>query len=215
MIYSTDENNIGGDQDIDPKDEHVAEASCSGHEYTSPLSPTSEEQPWNNSALRTSNNNQESMTEKTSFTVTENKLPKDTDSPKKELLKDGVLPVISQRQSSPSRGAGHLQTLAFSSVHNQQFLKLGSPFLFHPGQFSVNPESFSTADMGHLFSSLSRVNIPENGGLSSQSIGSPTPFMFHLSQHMLAPQVQGHCILILHKFNCNLLKCTEYALWIS
>ncbi|XP_076024947.1 T-box transcription factor TBX2b-like [Genypterus blacodes] len=179
-----DENNTGSDHDIDPKDEHVAEASCSGYEYPSPSSPTSEEVPWNNSALHMINDNQDLMTEKPSFTA----IGKDTDSPKKELLKDNVLPVTSQRQSSSPLGAGHHQTLAFSSVYNQRFLKLGSPFSFYPGQFPVNPESFSTADMGHLFSSLSRVNIPENGGLSSQSIGSPNPFMFHLSQHMLAPQ---------------------------
>ncbi|KAF7668914.1 hypothetical protein LDENG_00274690 [Lucifuga dentata] len=43
-------------------------------------------------------------------------------------------------------------------------------------------------NMGHLFSSLSAVNRLENGGLFSQSISSPTAFMFHLSQHMLASQ---------------------------
>ncbi|XP_035523045.1 T-box transcription factor TBX2-like [Morone saxatilis] len=70
----------------------------------------------------------------------------------------------------------------------QQFLKLGAPLLFNPGQLSVKPEAFSTTGMGHLFSSLPGVNNLENGGLSSQSITSPSPFMFQLSQHMLASQ---------------------------
>ncbi|XP_068457140.1 T-box transcription factor TBX2b-like [Clinocottus analis] len=64
-----------------------------------------------------------------------------------------------------------------SDTHSQQFFKLGAPLLFHPGQL---PES-----LGCLLPSLPAV---ENGGLHSQSIRSPSPFMFHLSQHMLAPQ---------------------------
>lgn len=71
----------------------------------------------------------------------------------------------------------------------QQFLKLGAPLLFHPGQLSVKPQAFSTTGMGHLFSSLPGVNNLENGGISSQSITSPSPFMFHLSQHVLTSQV--------------------------
>lgn len=100
--------------------------------------------------------------------------------------KDGVLPVVLPMQSSSSISLGHLQTVDFSSQH---FLKLGAPLLFPPGQLSAKPETFPTMGVGHLFSPLPGVNNQENGGLSSQSITSLSPFMFHLPQHMLKSQV--------------------------
>lgn len=143
-------------------------------------------------ALSKANDNQDVANERTTFRTSDDTYYMEIDSSKKPTseIKDGVLPLTLQTQSSSPLSAGHLQTLDFSSAHSQQFLKLGAPLLFHPGQLSVKPEAFSATGMGHLFSSLPGVNNLENGGLSSQSITSPSPLMFHLSQHMLASQVR-------------------------
>uniref|UniRef100_A0A8C6NN88 T-box transcription factor 2b n=1 Tax=Nothobranchius furzeri TaxID=105023 RepID=A0A8C6NN88_NOTFU len=51
------------------------------------------------------------------------------------------------------------------------------------------PGAFSAMGMGHLLASVSGASALENGSLSAQSTGgSPNPFSFHLSQHMLASQ---------------------------
>lgn len=125
------------------------------------------------------------------------RLPQDNhsmemDSSKKQMseIKDGLLPMMLQSRSLSSLSSGNLHSLDFSSADSQQFLKFGAPLMFHPGQLSVKPETFPTIGMGHLFSSLPGVNDLENGGLCSQSIISPPPFMFHLSQNMLASQVR-------------------------
>ncbi|XP_070773633.1 T-box transcription factor TBX2b-like [Enoplosus armatus] len=185
-----DENNIGSDSDIDLQDEDIAEASSSRTEHMCTLSQKSEEMLWNKSALSKRNDNQDTTNERTAFRASGDMYPVEVDSSKKHMseIRDGVLPMMLQTQSSSSLAAGPLQTLDFSNAHSQQFLKLGTPLLFHPGQLSVKPEAFSTTGMGHLFSSLPGVNNLENGGLSSQSITSASPFMFHLSQHMLASQ---------------------------
>ena len=176
MTFPTDDNNIGSDSDIDPQDEDVAKART---EHETPLSQKSEETP--------QNDNQDATKERTMFRTSDDMYSAEIDSSKKHMseIKDGVLPVTMQTQSSSPLSSAHLQTLDFSSAHGQQqFLKLGAPLLFHPGQLSMKPEG-----LGHLLSSLPGVNNLENGGLSSQSITSPSPFMFHLSQHMLASQV--------------------------
>ncbi|XP_059207976.1 T-box transcription factor TBX2b-like [Centropristis striata] len=166
-----DDNNFGSDSDIDLQDEDIAEASCSRTEHTG---QKSEDILWNKPAVGQSDDNQDSPKERTVFRMADDIHSVVTDSSKKHTskMKDGVLPMM----QSSSLGAGHLQTLDFSSVHSQQFLKLGAPLLFHPGQFSMKPEG-----LGHL-SSLPGL---ENGGLSSQSINSPSPFMF---QHLMASQ---------------------------
>uniref|UniRef100_A0A668ASB6 T-box transcription factor 2a n=1 Tax=Myripristis murdjan TaxID=586833 RepID=A0A668ASB6_9TELE len=180
-------------QDIDPdiEDENATGASCCRPERTSPLRPKSKERPWNRSGLGKRNEHQDSTEENPFY----KKHSKEMDSSKRDLdsgilseVKDVFLPLTAQAQTSSSLTAGHLHTLAFSSLHNQQFFKLGQPLLFHPGQFSANPEAFSTVGMGHLLPSLPGTNRMENGGLSSQNISCPTPFMFHLSPHMLASQ---------------------------
>uniref|UniRef100_A0A8C9XTN2 T-box transcription factor 2a n=1 Tax=Sander lucioperca TaxID=283035 RepID=A0A8C9XTN2_SANLU len=167
------------DSDVDLQEKDIAEASCSRTEHVSTLSQKSEEILWNEAAHSKSDDNQDTTKERTMFRSSDDMYSMEIDSSKRHMseTKDGVLPMMLQTQSSSSLSAGHLQTLDFSSAHSQQFLKLGAPLLFHPGQLSVKPEG-----MGHLLSSLPGV---ENGGLSSQSITSPSPFMFH---HMLASQ---------------------------
>lgn len=124
---------------------------------------------------------------------------KDTDLSKKDTengglssSKDSFSPLMVQTESPSHFGAGHLQSLALSGLHSQQFfnpLNTGQPLLFHPGQFAMAPGAFSAMGMGHLLASVS--GGLENGSLSAQGTGSTTsPFPFHLSQHMLASQVR-------------------------
>ncbi|XP_044225499.1 T-box transcription factor TBX2b-like [Thunnus albacares] len=180
--------NTGSDSDIDLQDEDITETSCSRTEYSSTLSLKSEDILWNRSAVNQSNDNQDTAKDKTIFRTSGDKYSTEVDSSKNHTseVKDGVLPMMMQTGSSSSLSVGHLQNLALSN--SQQFLKLGSPWVFHPGHLSVKPDTFPTTGIGHPFSSLSGVNDLENGGLSSQSITSPSPFMFHLSQNMLASQ---------------------------
>lgn len=108
--------------------------------------------------------------------------------------KDAFSPLMVQTESPSHFSPGHLQSLALSGLHGQQFfnpLNAGSPLLFHPGQFAMAPGAFSAMGMGHLLASVSGASALENGSLSSQGSGaSPSPFPFHLSQHMLASQVR-------------------------
>lgn len=182
-FFPTDENNIGSDSDIDLQDEDAAEART---KYAPPFSQRSEDTPWSKSALSKSNDSQDATKERTHFRTTDDTCSVEFDSARKRSSE-------MMSQGSSSLGAARLQTLDFSSAASQQFLKLGAPLLFHPGQLPAKPEAFSSAGVGHLFSSLPGVNNQENGGLSSQSIPHPSPFIFHLSQHMLASQV---CTLI-------------------
>ncbi|MCI4385884.1 hypothetical protein PGIGA_G00055790 [Pangasianodon gigas] len=130
----------------------------------------------------------------------ENKHRKDsTESSKKDVdigglsgSKDSFSPLMVQTESPSHFGAGHLQSLALSGLHSQQFfnpLNTGQPLLFHPGQFAMGPGAFSAMGMGHLLASVSGASGLENGSLPAQGAGSsPNPFPFHLSQHMLASQ---------------------------
>ncbi|KAL0174557.1 hypothetical protein M9458_030525, partial [Cirrhinus mrigala] len=123
---------------------------------------------------------------------TENRPRKDTDLSKKDTengglsgSKDSFSPLMVQTESPSHFGAGHLQSLALSGLHSQQFfnpLNTGQPLLFHPGQFAMAPGAFSAMGMGHLLASVSGAGGLENGSLT------PSPFPFHLSQHMLASQ---------------------------
>ncbi|XP_034406538.1 T-box transcription factor TBX2b-like [Cyclopterus lumpus] len=172
-----DDDNIESDSDVDQHDEDIAEASRSRSEYMSSLSQKSAEILWNRPALNKGSGNQDASKDGTTARSSEFMYSAESGSSKKHMseIQDGVPPMMLQTQS-PSP----LQTLDFSSAHSQQFLKLGAPLLFHPGQLSVKPEG-----AGRLLPSLPAV---ENGGLPSQGIASPSPFMFHLSQHMLASQ---------------------------
>ncbi|KAM5179533.1 T-box transcription factor TBX2 [Mantella aurantiaca] len=104
--------------------------------------------------------------------------------------KETFSPLMIQTDSPPH--LSHLQSLALSGLHGQQFfnpLNAGQPLFIHPGQFTMAPGAFSAMGMGHLLASMTGASGLENGGLSAmQATGAATPFPFHLSQHMLASQ---------------------------
>nr|XP_060612782.1 T-box transcription factor TBX2 [Anolis sagrei ordinatus] len=110
------------------------------------------------------------------------------------VSKESFSPLMVQTDSPPHLSTGHLQSLALSSLHGQQFfnpLSTGQPFFIHPGQFAMAPGAFSAMGMGHLLASVAGAGGLENGGLSASgqaAAGTATPFPFHLSQHMLASQ---------------------------
>ncbi|KAM4886999.1 T-box transcription factor TBX2 [Sylvia borin] len=123
---------------------------------------------------------------------------KETEAGKKEpegggLGKEAFAPLMVHTDSPPHLSAGHLQSLALSGLHGQQFfspLGAGQPLFIHPGQFAMAPGAFSAMGMGHLLASVTGGGSLENGALSSApgAAGTATPFPFHLSQHMLASQ---------------------------
>lgn len=121
-------------------------------------------------------------------------LTKDLESGGISATKETFSPLMVQTESPSHFSPGHLQSLALSGLHSQQFfnpMSAGSPLLFHPGQFAMGPGAFSAMGMGHLLASVSGSSGLENGSLSTQvTAGSPNPFPFHLSQHMLASQVR-------------------------
>lgn len=135
---------------------------------------------------------------------TENRHRKDTtDSSKKDTTDSGGIsaskesfsPLMVQTESPSHFSASHLQSLALSGLHSQQFFNPmnAGQMLFHPGQFAMGPGAFSAMSMGHLLASVSGASGMENGSLSAQGTGNPFPF--HLSQHMLASQVRETFIL--------------------
>uniref|UniRef100_A0A3Q3LJK5 T-box transcription factor 2a n=1 Tax=Mastacembelus armatus TaxID=205130 RepID=A0A3Q3LJK5_9TELE len=178
----------GSDSCTELQDEAVVEANCSRTEHTPTLSLKREEILWNRSALSKGNSNQDTTKERTVFRAPHDHRSVEMDSSIKQMseIKDGVLPIMLQSRSSSSINSTPLHNLDFSNVHSQHFLKLGAPLLFQPGQLSVKPQAFATAGIG--LSSLPGINDLENGGLSSQSVASSPPFMFHLSQNMLLSQ---------------------------
>lgn len=121
-------------------------------------------------------------------------LIKDAEAGSISAIKDTFSPLMLQTESPPHFNPGHLQSLALSGLHSQQFfnpLNTGSPLLFHPGQFAMTPGALSAMGMGHLLASVSGASGLENSNLSSQGTGGTTnAFPFHLSQHMLASQVR-------------------------
>lgn len=109
------------------------------------------------------------------------------------LTKETFAPLMVQTESPPHLTASHLQSLALSGLHGQQFfnpLGAGQPLFIHPGQFAMAPGAFSAMGMGHLLASMTGATGLENGGLSSVQ-GAGAHFPFHLSQHMLASQVSS------------------------
>ncbi|CAJ0947988.1 unnamed protein product [Ranitomeya imitator] len=105
------------------------------------------------------------------------------------LSKETFSPLMVQTDSPPQLSASHLQSLALSGLHGQQFfnpLNAGQPLFIHPGQFTMAPGAFSAMGMGHLLASMTGASGLENGLSSVQS--AATSFPFHLSQHMLASQ---------------------------
>ncbi|PKU33496.1 t-box transcription factor tbx2 [Limosa lapponica baueri] len=72
------------------------------------------------------------------------------------LGKEAFAPLMVHTDSPPHLSAGHLQSLALSGLHGQQFfspLGAGQPLFIHPGQFAMAPGAFSAMGMGHLLAS--------------------------------------------------------------
>ncbi|XP_030010659.1 T-box transcription factor TBX3-like [Sphaeramia orbicularis] len=187
---SQDENNIGSDSDVDLEDEDNPDTGCSKSEHASNLSLQSDDMQ-NKSTACKSNANQDTTNNKTVLGTSDDKCFEVMDSSKKPLqgVKDQVSPMMMQMQSSSPLRPGYHNTLALSNtVNSPQFHMYGSHLLFHPGQLSGKTEAFSTTSTMHPFSSLPRVNHLDNGCLSSQNLISPSPVMFHLSQHTLPSQ---------------------------
>uniref|UniRef100_A0A672F9Z1 T-box transcription factor 2a n=1 Tax=Salarias fasciatus TaxID=181472 RepID=A0A672F9Z1_SALFA len=168
-------------------DDDSAQASCTRTEYTSASTQQSKDILWNKCDFKKNDTSWNAPKERTTFRAPDDRYSMETDFTERPI-KDGLLPMMLPLRSSSSLNAGQRQSLDFLSAPSQPFIKLGAPLLFHPGQLSVKPDAFPTMGMGHVLSSLPGVSDFENGGLSSQSVASSSPFMFHLSQQMLASQ---------------------------
>lgn len=195
------------EQELDHHDERGAASSSPGPEPRSPFSPRCDDRVKDRPSGDKKDDYQDAKKSNDSiFSIrnlekdkTESKHRKDTESSKKDSdsgvlggSKDGFSPLMVQTESPSHFGAGHLQSLALSGLHSQQFfnpLNTGQPLLFHPGQLAMAPGAFSAMGMGHLLASVSGASGLENGSLSGQTTGNTNPFPFHLSQHMLASQV--------------------------
>lgn len=194
------------EQELDHHDERGAASSSPGPEPRSPFSPRCDDRVKDRPSGDKKDDYQDAKKSSDSiFSIrnlekdkTESKHRKDTESSKKDSdsgvlggSKDGFSPLMVQTESPSHFGAGHLQSLALSGLHSQQFfnpLNTGQPLLFHPGQLAMAPGAFSAMGMGHLLASVSGASGLENGSLSGQTTGNTNPFPFHLSQHMLASQ---------------------------
>ncbi|KAM9539489.1 T-box transcription factor TBX2b-like isoform 2-T2 [Salvelinus alpinus] len=199
-----DKNCTDSDQELEPQEERTIAASSPGPEPASPFSPKGDDSVRDRPLLEKKSDYLVSRKESDSvFSIRnlekdklDHKHRKETEPTKNDTesggisgVNDGFSPLMVQTESPSHFSASHLQSLALSGLHSQQFfnpLNMGQ-MLFHPGQFSMAPGAFSNMGMGHLLASMSGANGLENGGLSSQSAG-PSPFPFHLSQHMLASQ---------------------------
>ncbi|XP_064863505.1 T-box transcription factor TBX2b-like isoform X3 [Oncorhynchus nerka] len=199
-----DKNCTDSDQELDPQEERSIAASSPRPEPISPFSPKGDDSVRDRPLLEKKSDYLDSRKESDSvFSIRNLEKDKldhkhrqeteprknDTDSGGISGVNNGFSPLMVQTESPSHFSASHLQSLALSGLHSQQFfnpLNMGQ-MLFHPGQFSMAPGAFSNMGVGHLLASMSGANGLENGGLSSQSAG-PSPFPFHLSQHMLASQ---------------------------
>ncbi|KAM9846577.1 T-box transcription factor TBX2b-like [Aulostomus maculatus] len=183
-----DENNTGSDSDIDLQDEDVAKASCCRSVTPSTAGLESEDLMCNRPDVSESSENQDTVKERTVFRTSAEKCSNEMDSSANHVrkIKHRVPPGSLQAASSSSISTGHFRNLVLSD--SQQSLKLGSPLLFHPEQLAVTPEARPTSDMGHGLTSLPLGNDPENRGGASEAIASPSPFLFHMSQHTSAYQ---------------------------
>ncbi|KPP77115.1 T-box transcription factor TBX2b-like [Scleropages formosus] len=197
------------EQELDHQEERCAGGSSPGQDPQSPtpFSPRGEERVKERPSPEKKDDYPESRKQSDSvFSIrnlekdkSENRHRKDAESSKKEAdcgplagAKDGFSPLMVQTESPSHFSAGHLQSLALSGLHSQQFfnpLSTGQPLFIHPGQFAMAPGAFSAMGMSHLLASVSGAGGLENGSLAGQgSASTPTPFPFHLSQHMLASQ---------------------------
>lgn len=196
------------EQELDHQDERCTESNSPGLEPPSPFSHRSDDRVKDRPRQEKKDHYPDSKKQSDPiFSIrslekdkTENRHRKDIDSSKKDsdnggisATKEGYSPLMVQTESPSHFSASHLQSLTLSGLHGQHFfnpLNAGQPMLFHPGQFAMGPGAFSAMGMGHLLASVSGAGL-ENGSLSAQGTGgTPSPFPFHLSQHMLASQVR-------------------------
>lgn len=203
FTLSEDKTCTDSEHELD-QDERCGGSSSPGPEPPSPFRSRCEERGRDKPVLEKKDDYIESRKSSDSIfsirNLEKDKPRKDTDLSKKDMengglssSKESFSPLMVQTESPSHFGAGHLQSLALSGLHSQQFfnpLSSGQPLLFHPGQFAMAPGAFSAMGMGHLLASVSGAGGLENGSLSVQgTAGSPGSFPFHLSQHMLASQV--------------------------
>lgn len=189
------------EQELEHNDELCAGSNSPGPESMSPYSSRCEERVRDrpstekkDDSIFSIRNLEKDKAESRHRKDTTDALTKDSEAGGISASKDAFSPLMVQTESPSHFSPGHLQSLALSGLHSQQFfnpLSTGSPLLFHPGQFAMAPGAFSAMGMGHLLASVSGTSGLENGSLSAQGTGgTPSPFPFHLSQHMLASQVR-------------------------
>lgn len=190
------------EQELEQHDEHCTGSNSPGTEPVSPYNSRCEERvrerpsaEKKEESIFSIRNLEKDKAESRHRKDTTEVLTKDSEAGGTGASKDTFSPLVVQTESPSHFSPGHLQSLALSGLHSQQFfnpLNTGSPLLFHPGQFAMGPGAFSAMGMGHLLASVSGASGLENGGLSAQGTGgTPNPFPFHLSQHMLASQVRN------------------------
>lgn len=189
------------EQELEQQDERCTGSNSPGTEPVSPYSSRCEERVRDrpsaekkDESIFSIRNLEKDKAESRHRKDTTEVLTKDAEAGGTAATKDTFSPLVVQTESPSHFSPGHLQSLALSGLHSQQFfnpLSTGSPLLFHPGQFAMAPGAFSAMGMGHLLASVSGASGLENGSLSAQGTGgTPNPFPFHLSQHMLASQVR-------------------------
>ncbi|XP_064158198.1 T-box transcription factor TBX2b-like [Anguilla rostrata] len=204
---SRDEKNCpDSDQELEPHEERCARASNPGPRPPSSYSPRCDgvkdkprlekdddyrdSRKQSDSILSTRNPEKDKSENRQRKETEPSKI--DTDSGNLGGVKDSFSPLMVQTDSPSQFTAGHLQSLALSGLHGQQFfnpLNAGHPLFIHPGQFAMAPGAFSAMGMGHFLASVSGASGLENGSLAAQGVGgTPSPFPFHLSQHVLASQ---------------------------
>uniref|UniRef100_A0A3P8SAD0 T-box transcription factor 2b n=1 Tax=Amphiprion percula TaxID=161767 RepID=A0A3P8SAD0_AMPPE len=174
------------EQELEHHDERCTASSSPGLEPVSPYSsrceermrekPTTEKKDDSIFSIR---NLEKDKVESRHRKDTTDALTKDSEAGGISASKDAFSPLMVQTESPSHFSPGHLQSLALSGLHSQQFfnpLNTGSPLLFHPGQFAMAPGAFSAMGMGHLLASVSGASALENGSLSSQGTGgTPNP----------------------------------------
>nr|XP_020472477.1 T-box transcription factor TBX2 [Monopterus albus] len=185
------------EHELEHPDEHCTGSNSPGPEPVSPYSSRCEERDRPSSEKKDDSifsirNLEKDKAESRHRKDTMDALTKDSEGGPIGASKDAFSPLMVQTESPSHFSPGHLQSLALTGLHSQQFfnpLNTGSPLLFHPGQFAMAPGAFSAMGMGHLLASVSGASGLENGNLSAQGTGgTPSSFPFHLSQHMLTSQ---------------------------
>lgn len=201
MNFTDDKTCTDSEQELEHPDELCAGSSSPGPEPVSPYSSRCEDRVRDRPSMDKKDdsifsirNIEKDKGESRHRKDTTDPLTKDPEAGGISASKDTFSPLMVQTESPSHFSPGHLQSLALSGLHSQQFfnpLNTGSPLLFHPSQFAMAPGAFSAMGMSHLLASVSGAAGLENGSLTGQgSGGSPNPFPFHLSQHMLASQVR-------------------------